>query len=178
MMLQPRTRLVLIALLVAIGSLALFQPAARGNDRRTVVRQCRLLIGEAHRCYARGEVDSALAKLDEVLAADPANPDAHYFVGTIRLDQADTAGAEAILTAGVAKSPLSRRLKLLLARVKVAGGDPDGAATLVAEVTALRAHDLDAIYLQGLIALARGDSTTAASVWDAALMAQAEEAGP
>lgn len=171
------SRMLLVVLLVLTVLVTLVGPDAVAEDRREVVRMSRLLLGEARQAYAQGDTDMALAKLDSVMLADPVNPDAHYFMGAIRLDMADTAGAEDILTDGVAVAPLSRRLKLLLARVKIELGEVDEAEGLVNEVTAIRSGDLDAVYLQGLIALARGDSTTAVTLWDEVLVETEKEGG-
>jgi len=148
--------------------------ASMAADRKATIQRSRALLTEARAAFAAGEADSALAKLESVLDEDPANPDAFYFIGLIKLSHADTSGAEVALTEGVRQAPLSRRLKLLLARVWVEAGKPTEAENLVAEVTAIRPHDLDALYIKGLIALARNDSTAALEVWDTALAEELE----
>lgn len=132
------------------------------------------MLADAQTSFAAGETDSALIHLQQVLEEDPANPDAYYFIGLISLSLSDTSGAEVALTEGVRLAPMSRRLKLLLALVWVKSGNYDEAEKLINEVTALRPKDLDALYLQGLIALARDDSAHALEIWDHAL---AEELG-
>lgn len=138
-------------------------------DRQTTIQRSRALLLEAQEAFAVGETDTALARLEMVLEEDPANPDAFYFIGLIKLSHADTSGAEVALTNGVKLAPLSRRLKLLLARVWVEAGKTDEAEALVAEVMAIRPRDLDALYIRGLIALARNDSTEAIGLWETAL---------
>ena len=126
-------------------------------------------MSEAQAAFSAGESDTALARLESVLTEDPANPDAFYFIGLIKLSEADTSGAEVALAEGVRLAPLSRRLKLLLARVWVEAGKTIEAEELVGEVMFLRPRDVDALYIKGLIALARSDSTTAIELWDTAL---------
>lgn len=139
-------------------------------DRQATIQRSRALLSEAQEAFAAGEEDTALARLESVLEDDPANPDAFYFIGLIKLSHADTSGAEVALVEGVRLAPMSRRLKLLLARVWVEAGKTDEAELLVGEVMALRPRDLDALYVQGLIFLARGDSTAAIGAWESALL--------
>jgi cytochrome c-type biogenesis protein CcmH/NrfG len=165
-------------LLAAVGcicvALMVCADLATAADRRAVVQRSRALLSAAQAAFAAGETDSALIRLNEVLVEDPANPDAFYFIGLIMLSEADTSGAEVALVEGVTLAPLSRRLKLLLARVWTETGKTDEAEELVNEVMSIRPRDLDALYIKGLIALARNDSTTAMEFWDTAL---AEELG-
>ncbi len=142
---------------------------ADAADRQAVIQRSRALLSEAQAAFAAGQTDTALARLESVLTEDPANPDAYYFIGLIKLSEADTSGAEVALVEGVRLSPLSRRLKLLLARVWVEAGKTVEAEELIAEVMSLRPRDVDALYIKGLIALARNDSTAALEIWDSAL---------
>ncbi len=142
---------------------------ADAADRQAVILRSRALLSEAKAAFAAGETDTALARCESVLTEDPANPDAYYFIGLIKLSDADTSGAEVALVEGVRLAPLSRRLKLLLARVWVEAGKTSEAEELVAEVMSLRPMDVDALYIKGLIALARSDSTAAVEIWDSAL---------
>ena len=141
--------------LVAAGA-ALAVAGDRGEIRRLLV--------EAQQAADRGDTLAAVAALDSVLAADPANPDAPYRLGILRLAAGDTAGAETILAEGVAVAPLSRRLKLLLALVRIET-DPESSRKLVDEVLMMRRNDTDALYLRGRLALAEGDSARALAVW-------------
>lgn len=143
--------------------------AAMATDRQAVIQRSRALLTEAQEAFAVGQTDTALARLESVLSEDPSNPDAFYFIGLIKLSHADTSGAEVALVEGVRLAPLSRRLKLLLARVWVEAGKTSEAEELVAEVMSLRPRDVDALYIKGLIALARSDSTAAVEFWDTAL---------
>jgi cytochrome c-type biogenesis protein CcmH/NrfG len=158
---------VIFGCLCAILSLGVEPTAAA--DRQATLHRSRALLSEAQAAFAAGQADTALARLESVLEEDPANPDAFYFIGIIKLSHADTSGAEVALVEGVKLAPLSRRLKLLLARVWVEAGKSTEAEVLVDEVMALRPRDLDALYIKGLIALARSDSTAAIEAWETAL---------
>lgn len=138
-------------------------------DRQVIIKHSRALLSEAQAAFAAGESDTALARLESILIEDPANPDAFYFIGLIKLSDADTSGAEVALVEGVRLAPMSRRLKLLLARVWVEAGKTTEAEELVGEVMSLRPRDVDALYIKGLIALASSDSTAAIEIWDTAL---------
>ena len=151
------------------AGLFLWTSGADAAGRKAVIQHSRAHLVEAREAFAAGQSDMALAHLDSVLAEDPANPDAFYFIGLIKLSHADTAGAEAALVEGVRLAPMSRRLKLLLARVWVETGKTVEADELVTEVMVLRPLDVDALYIKGLIALAGNDSIAAIEFWDTAL---------
>jgi cytochrome c-type biogenesis protein CcmH/NrfG len=138
-------------------------------DRKAVIQRSRELLAEANQAYVHGQPDTALARLEVVIAADSENPDAYYFIGIIKLSLADTSGAEAALAQGAQLAPLSRRIKLMLARVWIEAGKIDEAEGILAEVMVLRPKDIDCLYLSGLIALARADTSGAVKTWDAAL---------
>lgn len=138
-------------------------------DRKAVVQRSRALLTEAREAMAMGQPDTALVRLESILEEDPANPDAFYFIGLIKLSYADTSGAQEALVEGVGLAPMSRRLKLMLARVWVELGKTDEADDLVSQVMVLRPLDVDALYIKGLIALADSDSTAAVEFWDKAL---------
>ena len=146
-----------------LGALLMAWPATAEKplDRQ----EARRMLSAALRTAAGGDTASAIATLDSVLAADPTNPDAPYRLGILRLAVGDIDEAESVLAAGVASAPLSRRLKLLLALVRLES-DPASSEQLVDEVLMLRRHDVDGLYLRGRLALARGDSARALAVWD------------
>ncbi len=167
-----RALLLVVALLslVAVGSAWAADPPDDQKAQRRVERQrIRDLMGHALESFAAGENDAARAYLDSVLVADPANPDVFYFHGLIHLSEADTSAAAEILRVGVSKAPMSRRLKLLLARVQVEAGELAEAEALAREVITLRPTDPDAAYVLGLVALARGDSLSALTIWENAM---------
>ena len=158
----------LLMLLLVLGPVARSR-AQTSADRKEVILHSRAVMAEAHTVFARGQADSALAMLDDVIRQDAANPDAYYLKGLIKLSCADTAGAEASLVEGTRVAPLSRRIKLLLARVRIEAGKIDEAEEIVNGVMALRPKDFDCRYLQGLIALARADTTEAITIWESTL---------
>ncbi|MEN8008371.1 MAG: tetratricopeptide repeat protein [Candidatus Krumholzibacteriota bacterium] len=164
-----RTSVFMVILGCLCTGMILSADGAGAADRKAVVQRSRALLAEAREAFAAGQSDTALARLESVLVEDPANPDAFYFIGLIKLSHADTSGAEAALAEGVRLAPLSRRLKLLLARVWVESGKTVEADKLVSEVMVLRPLDVDALYIKGLIALAENDSTAAVEFWDTAL---------
>lgn len=169
---------IVLAVIGLMAGLSLLADASGNADRQATIQRSRDLLADAQEAFAAGQADSALSRLESILVDDPANPDAYYMIGIIKLSNADTSGAEVALAEGVRKAPLSRRLKLLLARVWVELGRSDEAEKLVAEVMMLRPRDLDALYIKGLIALARSDTTTALELWETALHEELEGVGP
>jgi len=139
------------------------------EDRKAVIQRSRSLLAEATQAFAQGQADTALARLEEVITLDANNPDAYYFLGLIKLSHADTSGAETVLVEGARIAPLSRRIKLLLARVRIEAGKIDEAEEIVNDVMTLRPRDIDCHYLKGLIALARADTSGAIGIWESAL---------
>ena len=79
--------------------------------------------------------------------------------------------AAVMLETGVEEAPLSSRLKLLLARLRLAEGRMDAAGGLVDDVLSVKPREEEALYLKGLIALERGDTTRAIDSWQKALRA-------
>ncbi len=168
---QPMIRRGLLALLVLLlpgGVLAGDPPSPRAR--------CRSLLAEAHAALAAGQPDSALSSLTAVLEIDPTDPDAHYLIGGIQLAAADTAAAITTLTEGMKLAPLSSRLKLLTARIDLAQGRLAAADSLALTVLALKPRQADALFVRGMAALARQDSTAALAHWQLALVAELGEA--
>ena len=155
-----------LGLMVAGSVFAADPPDEQKLERRAERKHIRHLMAQALDSFAAGENEVARAYLDSVLMADPANPDVYYFLGLIHLSEADTSAAAESLRAGVAQAPMSRRLKLLLARVQVEAGELAEAEALAQEVLTLRPTDPDAAYVLGLVALARGDSLSALKIWE------------
>jgi Tfp pilus assembly protein PilF len=142
------------------------------TDRQATIarmKQCRLFLKSANEYLGEGDFDSALIVLDSVLACDPKNPDAFYRKGEIFLAKGDTASAESAYAAGVSKAPLSARLKLSLARLKLAGGKDEEAAGLVDDVLAINPRSGEALYLKGITLLNAGDSAQAITQFQIAL---------
>ena len=74
-----------------------------------------------------------------------------------------------VLAEGVENAPLSSRLKLFLARLKLAQGDLEGATELLDQVLAIKPKEGEALYLRGLACLDRGDTLQAMEEWESAL---------
>ena len=165
----PGLRLIFLVLaaMAVVGSARV--QAEVTEDRQAVMLRSRALLADATQAFAEGQADTALARLEEVIALDANNPDAYYYLGLIKLSYADTSGAEAVLVEGVRIAPLSRRIKLMLARVRIEAGKIDDAEEIVNGVMILRPKDIDCLYLTGLIALARADTSGAIGIWETAL---------
>ena len=169
-----RGRLLSVVLLVAMGVLVCWNPAGSQDDgereqRREQLRRSRALLVEALEQIDSGAYDSAEVTLRVVLEGDSANADAHYHLGRALLARGDTTAAAAILGQGVERAHFSTRLKLLLARLQIAGGMAAEAGTLVDGVLRIRPRDGEALYVRGLAYLAVGDSLSALSAWRTSL---------
>ena len=120
-------------------------------------------------CADAGDRDSALALLAEALTYDRNNPDVYFHTARLQLNAGDTASASVVLQDGIDRAPLSTRLKLLLARIRIAAGAHREADELIGSVLAIKPRESEALYLAGLIALARADTAQAIDAWNRAL---------
>ncbi len=168
MILAVRTELTPTRLALVLCML-LCQTSAFGAGDAATKGQVRQLLKQANEEIAVGQPEAAFEHLQAVLTADPGNPDAHYLMGRVKFSAGAISEAEEILTRGMELAPLSSRIKLLLARVKLAQEIPDEAERLIFDVLAIMPHDADALYLAGSVALARGDSTLTLARWQEAL---------
>jgi cytochrome c-type biogenesis protein CcmH/NrfG len=155
--------------LALIFCMLLCQASAHGAVDAATKGQVRQLLKQANEEISVGQPEAAFEHLRAVLTADPGNPDAHYLMGRVKFSAGAISEAEEILTQGMELAPLSSRIKLLLARVKLAQENPDEADRLVSDVLAIKPHDAEALYLAGSVALARGDSTLTLARWQEAL---------
>jgi len=174
-----------IGIITACAALLFAAPPAGGQtdddarlDRQAQIQQCRALLKQSLVFADTGDNDSALVLLAEALKCDPKNPDVFFHTGRLRLHTGDTTDATAVLQEGVAKAPLSTRLKLLLARVRIAAGAHEEAAELVKSVLAVKPREGEAHYLSGLIALAQADTVQAVDAWHRALQIALEGQAP
>ncbi len=168
----------LFSILLPAAALPLRSPAAEKTaDRREVIRRGRLMLKEAVRQIRSGELDSASTNLESILAEDPKNADAFYHAARVLVRRGDTTAAVARLEDGVRAAPLSSRLKLFLARLRIAAGDLDGAGELVGKVLAIKPREAEALYLKGWILVERGDTAGAADAWHEALRFTLERGG-
>ena len=157
------------AVLSPIGIVAQTEKESARLERRSQIRQCRALLKESLRAIDGGEYDSALVSLGEALKCDPKNPNVFYHTARVLLIENDTTGATDTLAAGIRKAPLSSRLKLLQARLKVARSELTEAGELIDGVLAIKPNEGEALYLKGLVSLEQGDSTGAVTAWRQAL---------
>jgi tetratricopeptide (TPR) repeat protein len=156
--------------LVLIGVLALsLAGESPANNRAQQRAQASSLLNSAHEFSAAGEHDSALAVLGKIREIDPNNQDAFYFTAVAHLALADTARAISMLTEGAEKAPLSSRIKLLLVRLRIRGGEYEEADKLLVSVFRFKPKNPEALYLSGLLSIARGDTTKALEAWEQAL---------
>lgn len=141
-------------------------PASERSEKRARVGS---LIRTSNQHLAAGQYDSVMVTLELVREIDPDNPDAMYCEALMHLAQADTVRALEVLTDGVERAPLSSRLKLLLARLHLRGGNIDEADELLGTLLRFKPRDPETLYLQGMVNLERGDSALALDNWQTAL---------
>lgn len=161
-----------IGFVITVMSPASVSSQAADSDRQTTIvrmKQCRLFLKSAKEYVAEGAYDSALIVLDSVLACDPKNPDGFFRKGQIHLYTGDTAAAVATFASGVERAPMSSRMKLALARLKLIAGATEEASSLIDNVLAIKPRQSEALYLRGMCSLASGDSTVAIERFQKAL---------
>ncbi len=169
MIVAVRTEFTSARLAFVLCLLLCYQTSGIGSAHAAVKNEVRQLLKQANEEISIGQPAAALEHLQAILVADPGNPDAHYLMGKVKYAADAFSEAEEILTLGMELAPLSSRIKLLLARVKLAQQVPDEADRLVSAVLAIKPHDTDALFLAGSVALARGDSTLTLTRWQEAL---------
>ncbi len=111
------------------------------------------LYEDAIKAYKAGHLSEAAAKLEDVIKAVPANPDAHSLLGFIYLKQNKTADAAAQLATVVKLSPGNVAARSNLANADLQLGKTEDAISEFKEVLARSPKDTNAAY--GL-ALAEG----------------------
>lgn len=141
-------------------------PASERSEKRARVGS---LLRTSNQHLAAGKYDSVMVTLELVREIDPDNPDAMYCEALAHLAQADTVRALDVLTGGVERAPLSSRLKLLLARLHLRGGNIDEADGLLGTLLRFKPRDPETLYLKGMVNLERGDSALALDNWQMAL---------
>lgn len=139
------------------------------EDKRSRMKQSRILLKQGLALEQEGQYDSALGMFDSVLAIDAKNADGFYYRGLTLLRIGDTAAAVSSFASGVEKAPLSSRLKIMLARTKIIAGDPEGALTLLDKILMIKPHESEALYLKGSIFLEKGETANALEVLQKAL---------
>jgi uncharacterized protein HemY len=142
---------------------------ARKEARRAQIRQCRAILQETLRQFETGDYDSARVLLLDARKCDPKNPDVFFHSARVALHFGDTTKATSLLHDGIAAAPLSSRLKLYLARLRLAAGAAAAADSLVSQVLAIKPREGEALYLKGEVLLYQGDSTQALDYWQRAV---------
>ncbi len=161
----PSPSRLLLSAVLAI--LVLPVPAAPADEDPAPAR--RILLRESREAYAAGHYDSALVGLDQLRETAPGNPDVAYFTALSCLALGDTSRAESVLAEGIARSTLSSRLRLLSARLDLILGDLDAADESISRVLLFKRNHPEALYLRGLVGLARADTVLTLDSWQRAL---------
>ena len=138
------------------------------KEKRKLAREARTIYKSSVKHFEASEYDSAKILVDSVLKIDKSNPDAYYYAGRIYLIKGDTTAAVDILDQGIIASPRSSRLKILMAKLKLATGDVPSAFELSEAVLAFKPHEAEALYVKGMCFLAQGDSLTAVDILEQA----------
>ena len=138
------------------------------KEKRKLARQTRATYKSAVKHFEVSEYDSALILIDSVLKMDSSNPDAYFYAGRIHLIKGDTTAAEAVLEQGLIATPRSSRLKILMARLKLASNDLPSALELTEAVLGFKPHEAEALYIKGMCLLVQGDTTAAVDILEQA----------
>jgi cytochrome c-type biogenesis protein CcmH/NrfG len=158
------------ALLVLVLCFVVVRPGeAPATDKLARRAQISELLNESRDKLAEGQYDSVPVHLEQVQQLDPKNPDAIYYTALVYIAKSDTAQARHVLTEGIAKAPLSTRVRLLLVRLQLDAGEYDEAEESLATMLRFKPNNAEALYLKGFVSLARGDTTATLDDWQTAL---------
>lgn len=106
----------------------------------------------------QGEYSEAVRRFEEALTLDPTNPQAHYFIGLVRLQQFnDPAGAATSLEAAILLAPVDAETRYQLGVALERLDRPEDAAVRFAEALALAPEHAGALYRTGLISEGTGE---------------------
>ena len=158
-----------VAALVVLSVVTRLPGEPQATDRAQLRAHVGALLGESQDYLAAEQYDSARVTLNQVLEIEPRNQDAFYYLAASYLAQADTSQAMEVLADGLAKSPMSSRIRLLTARLHINAGQYVEADDLIASTLRFKPNNPEAIYLRGLSLLARADTSAALADWEAAL---------
>ena len=162
-------RLITLMLFVLMPAVLLAQDSdLTKKEKRKLTREARVMYKSAVNHFGASEYDSAKTLVDSVLKIDKSNPDAYFYAGRINLIKGDTTAAVGILDQGIIASPRSSRLKILMAKLKLATGDVPLALELSEAVLAFKPREAEALYVKGMCLLAQGDSLTAVDILEQA----------
>ncbi len=159
-----------IALLLLINvSTPAISADSNKADRRKTIKLCRQYLKTAVKHLDNGDYKSAVILLDSVLICDSKNPDGYYYLGKTYLLLGDTTQAVEKLSTGVTKAPMSSRLKLLLARLRLNDNRLDESQALIDQVLAIKPHNAEALFLKGMLLTAQADTASAVEQYRKAL---------
>lgn len=131
------------------------------EEKRARRKQVRLYLKQSIKYFDFLQVDSAYMYIDSLLQFDPKNADGYYYKGLIELQNNDTTKADSTLAQGVAIAPLSTRIKILLARIKIEKNEYQQAADLLDAILKIKPNEAETLYLRGVTYLHQNDTTHA-----------------
>lgn len=109
-----------------------------------------------------GDFDGAIDELERVLAGDPDNQYAYYFLGCAHFEKGNFDKAMKAYVLALDRAPEYLGAMVHLGHTLRMLGRYDQALRMGREVLARDANDPDALYLMGLVHYARGDESAAA----------------
>jgi tetratricopeptide (TPR) repeat protein len=159
--------------LLLLGSAIAQEPADREAARQTR-REVRRLLRQIGEAADSSSLETVQSLIDSVLELDEDNPDAFWYRGHALARSGDTTQALAALREGADLAPRSSRVRILLARLCIAHGQPEAASQALDEVLAIKPNEAEAFYLKGRLLLAQSDTTQALDALQRALEIQLE----
>lgn len=109
-----------------------------------------------------GEHDAAIEELERVLADDPDNEYAYYFLGSAHFEKGSFEKAMKAYVLALDRAPEYLGAMIHLGHTLRMLGRYDQALRMGREVLARKPDDADALHLMGLVHYARGDESAAA----------------
>lgn len=118
-------------------------------------------VEEAAELLQEDRYADALVELREVLAKDPSNPYAYYFLGVAFYEVHNLGGARDAYRAALRLEPAYLGARVALSHVLRELGDPAGALAQAREALRRFPKDADALHAAGLANAAKGDRPAA-----------------
>jgi len=119
--------------------------------------------------FAVGEIKAAQRSLRNQLYLTPADAEAMFQLAKLYAADAQDGAAQVQLQELLRVNPSHRGAKLVIARMALDNGDVDLAARLADELVAVRPADVDAVQLQGAVAVKRKQAKLAVARYSAAV---------
>jgi tetratricopeptide (TPR) repeat protein len=161
--------LLLVLIIVIPGFITAQENNFAKKESKKKYYQVGKILKKAIAEFDEGNEESAIIYFDSAQAIDPKNPDVTFYKSKILLSKGDTVQVRTLLEQGIANSPRSGRLNLLLARLELANNEADKALELVNNILMFRMNDGEALYIKGRSLLLKGDSAEAAIILEKAL---------